>query len=330
MEDLPLPPLDLANRVGCLDGTGDPWPRYLRIGAESRAGILTALPESWTLEGKRVLDFGCGAGRTLRHFIADTPSAEFSGCDIDEPSVAWLRANLSPPLRVFVNLSEPPLDVPDGAFDLVYAISVFTHLTDNWAEWLLELDRVLAEDGLLLVTVIGEGAISWVSNEPWDDARVGMNVLRYGQSWDLGGPMVIHSPWWIRAHWGRLFEIVDLQPSGFGAIPGHGHGTVLMRKRGQTCTVSELLAPERNEAREAISLEHNRRQLFAEITTARAGHEHLSCELAEARAQIHRIEAAREHFEHRLNAVLSSRSWRATAPLRRAASRLRVRPRRSG
>jgi hypothetical protein len=43
------------------------------------------------------------AGRTLRHFLAEAEVGEFHGCDIDEPSIAWLEANLSPPFTVVVN-----------------------------------------------------------------------------------------------------------------------------------------------------------------------------------------------------------------------------------
>ena len=37
---------------------------------------------------------------------------------------------------------------PDGAYDLVLAVSVFTHLTASWSAWLVELHRVLADGGL--------------------------------------------------------------------------------------------------------------------------------------------------------------------------------------
>ncbi|MGI8711751.1 MAG: class I SAM-dependent methyltransferase [Solirubrobacteraceae bacterium] len=86
-----------------------------------RDGILAALPSGWALDGKRVLDFGCGAGRTLRHFLSDADKADFWGCDIYEPSIAWIQQHLSPPLRVFSNAPAPPLEVADGSFDLVYA-----------------------------------------------------------------------------------------------------------------------------------------------------------------------------------------------------------------
>lgn len=323
MQEFPLPPLELANRVGCLDAAADPWQRYAELGAQTHDSILAALPGDWTFEGKRVLDFGCGAGRTLRHFVADADKAEFWGCDIHEPSVAWLQEHLSPPLRVFRNTPAPPLDVADGSFDLVYALSVFTHLADTWAQWLTELHRILVPEGLLLVTFIGEGAIDWISNEEWREERIGMNVLKYAQSWDLGGPMVAHSPWWIRAHWGRQFDIVDLHPSGFGRHAGHGHGTVLMRKLDQICTVEGLEELEPDEPREMIALEHNRRQLFAEIAALRAQQAALAEELAASRASGREMEAALRSSEQHLRVIAASRSWRATAPLRLVVDRLR-------
>ena len=67
-----------------------------------------------------------------------------------------------------------------------------------------------------------------------------MNVLRNGQSWDLGGPMVLHSPWWIREHWGRAFDVLELQPHSFGTRAGDGHGVVLLQKQSRTVTREAL------------------------------------------------------------------------------------------
>jgi len=160
-----------------------------------REDIVQALPESWSFEGKRVLDFGCGAGRTLRHFIDVARSCELWGCDIDGASIAWLQEQLCPPLNVFRNGTEPPLPHPDGTFDLIWAVSVFTHLTDTWSRWLLELRRVLADDGLIYLTFMGPGTSQDIAGEAWDDGCYGMNVLHPGQGWEHGGPMVLHSPW---------------------------------------------------------------------------------------------------------------------------------------
>jgi SAM-dependent methyltransferase len=273
----PFPPLELANRVGAVTEAQDPFVVYDELGRAAKASIISILPRNWSFDSKRVLDFGCGAGRTLRHFASEASSCEvFYGCDIDEPSVAWVKANLSPPFHAFVNGEEPPLDLPTGAFDLVYAVSVFTHLTASWSHWLLELHRVLDTDGLLLVTFIGPAASNWVTEEPWQDDRIGMNVLRPGQSWDHGGPMVLHSPWWIREHWGRAFEILSLTPSGFGSAPKEGQGIVLMRKRAAATTPDELERPAQDDAREFLSLAHNLRQLVQENADLRREYEQLA------------------------------------------------------
>jgi ubiquinone/menaquinone biosynthesis C-methylase UbiE len=85
--------------------------------------------EGYDFEGRRVLDFGCGAGRVLRHFAPEAEAGgEFWGCDPYPPTIEWLKANLSPPFQFYVSEARP-LPHPDGYFDLIYAISVFTHIT---------------------------------------------------------------------------------------------------------------------------------------------------------------------------------------------------------
>ena len=145
-----------------------PWEGYEYLGRRTREDILEALPNGWGFEGKAVLDFGCGAGRTLRHFTEEARSCELWGCDIDAASIAWLEEHLCPPLRVFQNAPDPPLPHPDGKFDLIWAVSVFTHLTDTWSRWLLELRRVLADDGLLYVTFMGRGTCEDIAGETWE------------------------------------------------------------------------------------------------------------------------------------------------------------------
>lgn len=57
--------------------------RYLAIGEGTRDALLDLLGGGWSFEDKRVLDFGCGPGRTLRHFVDEAREAEFWGADID-------------------------------------------------------------------------------------------------------------------------------------------------------------------------------------------------------------------------------------------------------
>ena len=307
--DAPYPPLPLANRVGSLEEAQDPYEFYDDLGRRARAEIEGALPADWSFAGKTVLDFGCGAGRTLRHFLPEADTAEFWGCDIDAESIQWLEQNLSPPLRVFQNGPEPPLSPPDETFDLIWAVSVFTHLVETWSSWLLELRRVLKPGGLLVATFMGEGMSDVIAGEEWAEERVGMNVLRYGQSWDLGGPMVLHSPWWIREHWGRGFDVLDLRPHGFATRAGEGHGIVLLQKNDREITREELERIDLADPRETLALRHNLDLVQAEAADLRVAVEHF-------RGQADTLRRHVESFE-------GSRSWRLTEPLRRATHRIR-------
>lgn len=262
-----------------------------------------------------MLDFGCGAGRTLRHFLPEAEVATFWGCDIDEESVEWIQVNLSPPIRAFVNEDKPPLPFNPESFDLIYVVSVFTHLTDTWSAWLAELHRLLKDRGRLIVTFIGPSAARHVTSEPWDANRIGMNVLKPGQSWDLGGPMVLHSPWWIEAHWGRAFDIDELHLDGFGLPPPEGQGVVSMRKRPVEV---DPLGLERlsGDHREAVAAANNVRQLMRELVELRHEYEQLASAWrseGEARAAAEQREAETLRSIERMT---TSRSWRLTRPLR--------------
>jgi len=53
----------------------------------------------------------------------------------------------------------PPLPYPAAHFDVIYCLSVFTHLDERMQDaWLAELDRILEPGGVLLLTVYSEAA----------------------------------------------------------------------------------------------------------------------------------------------------------------------------
>lgn len=287
-----LPPRRMVRRVGWVVGDERPDEVYLARGAEQWALIKSLLPADFDLAGRRVLDFGCGAGRILRH--AATEEAEVWGCDIDAASVEWLRRHLD--AHVFRNGEEPPLEVPDGHFDLTWAFSVFTHLTDTWAAWLLELHRTLKPDGLLIATVFGPGHTRY-GDERVGEELTGMNTVHNGAGWDTGGPLVLHSRWWLTEHWGRAFEIIELRDGDpGGSSPLYGQGVVVMRRLPRAPSVEELERWDPDDPREMAALLEGNAQLRREA-----------------------IRLARD-----LDVCVSSRSWRMTRPLRAAVARLRA------
>jgi SAM-dependent methyltransferase len=240
------------------------------------------LPEDYGWSDKRVLDFGCGSGRALRHFLDEARQGDWHGCDISAECIDWVSAHLSPPVTVHRTNELPPLPFGDREFDLIYATSVFSHLTDSWSAWLLELHRVLKPGGILIATFMGPGAVEVIANERWDDANYGMNVLGYGNPWSANGPMVLISEWWLRAHWGRAFQIEHLENDGFVGI----QGVLVMRPRDVPLSVEELETPEPDEPRELSALRHSVRQLHQETATINAHLLHKDSELRDAQYRL--------------------------------------------
>ncbi|MGH2960723.1 MAG: class I SAM-dependent methyltransferase [Solirubrobacterales bacterium] len=241
---------------------------YQRLGPETRDAVVGMLPDDWSFESKRVLDFGSGPGRTLRHFRSEAERGEFWGVDVDAASIAQLEAALCPPMHALRCESSPPLAMDSGSFDLAWAISVFTHLTGSSIPWLLELHRLLKPGGLLIATYMGRWHSELLAGEPWEEDRVGMNVLGHNHDFKPVGPMVLMSEWWVRAHWGRAFEILEIAPRI------HNQSWALMRKRDLAPTVADLERPA-DDPREYLAARHNVRQASARSSsptgTARRG-----------------------------------------------------------
>jgi SAM-dependent methyltransferase len=311
--NLPHPPRELTARVFSVQGWTDPDRAYDELGAQTARQVVKLLPDDWTFAGKRVMDFGSGAGRTLRHFAAAARQAEFWGVDIDRPSVEWMRSHICPPFHAWQTTVYPPLGLEHGSFDLIYSVSVFTHLADNSTPWLLELHRMLKPDGLLIATFMGRWNSRWFTGEEWDEDRIGRNVLHHNRDWDSGGPAVLMSEWWVREHWGRAFDIVEIAPQF------HNFSWAAMRRREVDLTSDDIDAPF-DDPREHAAVVHNVRQLQRELELMASQHERARAEQEQARVE---LERRLQGLERRLEEYENSLSWRATRPLRRAAGSVR-------
>ena len=215
-DGLPLPPPELIVRVA---GTPDvDW--FLRGGRLAAGSIRAAL---WR-QGRRIeeldamLDFGCGCGRVTRNWIA-LHGTDVCGSDTNERAIEWCRRNL--PFATFEpNGLAPPLVFETGRFELVYALSVFTHLPEELELlWMRELERVLRPGGYLLLSTHGESYVRRLSAEERARFADGEVVVRWEQVAGTNLCTTFHPPAYVRERLAAGFEAVDFVPEGAKGNP---------------------------------------------------------------------------------------------------------------
>jgi ubiquinone/menaquinone biosynthesis C-methylase UbiE len=130
-------------------------------------------------EGKRILDFGCGAGRMLRCFQDVAKTSEIRGVDLSAKHIQWCQQHMSPPFRFATITTFPYLPFEDRYFDLIYAGSVFTHIADLIDSWLLELKRTLRPGGRLYLTVHDEHTLKSLTHPKWADFFLNAQLNEY-------------------------------------------------------------------------------------------------------------------------------------------------------
>lgn len=186
-----LPPLPGAERMQAIAGSYD-VEAFLNVGTQTTAAILDLLTAAGhdPFARRRILDFGCGCARVLRHLLPLAGSSELVGADIDAAAIDYCSATI-PGARFLRNSPEPPLPAPAGAFDLIYSISVFTHLARPLQEaWVGEFHRLLAPGGLAAVTVHGELAWRKVESDSTQRELLGLDrndIDRASPSWRRDG-----------------------------------------------------------------------------------------------------------------------------------------------
>lgn len=208
----------------------------IRAASNCRAILDMAQDHGFPSDGGRVLDWGCGWGRVARVLLHMQSPSELWGADVDATAITWATANIQSARFTTLPLF-PPTDLPENYFDLLYSISVMTHLTrDAQDQWIAEIERVLRPGGLAVLTFHGRTALAFSSRYLNDDVL--SNVRTHGfdaatESRDLEGiidddyyRLTYQTPDWVTANWGARLEVVEIREAVVGL-----QDAVTLRKR---------------------------------------------------------------------------------------------------
>lgn len=169
-----------------------------------------------------VLDFGCGWGRLIRFLARDVAPGSLCGCDpyagiLDVCERTRVPGRLAP--IPYVSESLPF----DDRFDLVYAFSVFTHLSE--ATHLASLRAIhagLAEGGVLIATIRPPAYVSEGLHGAHPRASAAKRLERGKPAYMFAahdiqpsgeevtfGETVVNLPY-VRERWSELFELLEV------------------------------------------------------------------------------------------------------------------------
>ncbi len=208
-----MPPPGLRARVG-LGSRGE----FELVGREGARQVLDAV--SRASRGRALpdwLDFGCGCGRIARYVHEGPEIGSYAGVDVDAAQIAWAARHL--PGRFEVMRPDPPLRFEASSFDVVLAVSIFTHFSQaEQFAWLAEIRRILKPGGLLVATTLAPDralACPGLTPAELDElARSGFLAADHGAT-TFNERSTFHSRAYLEAAWSRVLRFGLHEPRGF-------------------------------------------------------------------------------------------------------------------
>jgi trans-aconitate methyltransferase len=133
---------------------------YLSVGASALNLIRGVQFIAGIPDLRRILDFGSGAGRVTRWLHAAYPGAALEVADVRAGDLEFCAETFGAKTwnsGIDIDAMQAP-----GTYDLIWAGSVITHLSETKAGTLLgKLAEWLAVGGIALVSFHGRSAYSW-------------------------------------------------------------------------------------------------------------------------------------------------------------------------
>jgi 2-polyprenyl-3-methyl-5-hydroxy-6-metoxy-1,4-benzoquinol methylase len=175
-----------------LERFGAGWER-----AMEHADLLALLP---AVEGRRVLDLGCGAGQ-LAHHLATRGAAEVLGIDVSARMLTLARADWAHPRVTYRRGSIEEARFPAGRFDVVVS-SLALHYVDDYRGLVARVAEWLTPGGVLVYSTEHPIYTARLPGDGWvlDDAgrRTRWALDRYAdegpreETWFVPGVRKVH------------------------------------------------------------------------------------------------------------------------------------------
>ena len=188
--------------------------KYYEGGRDTAQWLLKQLhPHLDGLNSGRILDWGCGPARIIRHLPDLLGSAwEFFGTDYNLNTIQWCRQNIQR-VDFFHNEVAPPLPFASNFFDVIYGISIFTHLSEsNHQAWYQELIRVTKPGGVLLLTAQGNSFQVRLTEDEKTLFKKGELVVRANVKEGHRLYSAFHPPAYMKQLFAKEAKILNHQP----------------------------------------------------------------------------------------------------------------------
>jgi SAM-dependent methyltransferase len=223
-----LPPQALA-----YDAYSAPdWYFYKKSGLET-AIFLANIAKKYLHDvvSPRVLEWGCGPGRVIRHIpLAFPTNTKIYGSDYNQATITWCNKKI-PQINFVLNELQPPLAFEDGFFDFIYSISVFTHLSEEVSrQWIADLFRIARTGAILVITTNGDSRRNFLLPDELKTYHEKGVVIR--DKVEEGKKMFFacHSPQYLTQVLFKSFEVLEHTSAAF---PHTGQDYWILRKPSQ-------------------------------------------------------------------------------------------------
>ncbi len=225
---MPRPPEENLKRIGALT-----YENYVKAGEQAATAFIDAFTKysCRPTADSNVLDFGCGVGRVCFPLMERLDCRLFC-CDVDRSAINFIAANTKNLFPLTTNY-DPPLPFADHFFDIVYSVSVWTHLpAPAEAAWLTEMKRITKPGAMLFITTAGHPTLEAHHGRGIDTSFTSDELKKRGfvfnenklhkkdpGLWpgvtDVYG-LARHDPDYVRRTWSKFMQVVDVLPGTIG------------------------------------------------------------------------------------------------------------------